>query len=171
MPATTANSTRTFPTRIDLPKDVRLEVIGILNQHLADTLDLYTQSKQAHWNVKGIEFFQLHELFDTVAESIFPYVDMIAERITALAGTAMGTVRASAKNSALPEYPMEVVEGRQHLEALTERYAAYARAVRKSIDRCQNIGDASTADLLTEVSRAVDKDLYFLESHLQKAPE
>jgi starvation-inducible DNA-binding protein len=146
-------------------------VIDLLNQQLADTLDLYTQTKQAHWNIKGIEFFQLHELFDKLAELIFPFIDLIAERITALGGAAMGTARMSAQNSTLPEYPADALQGRDHLEALTERWAGYARSTRTGINECDDANDQASMDMLTEVVREVDKGLYFLESHLQNAPE
>src|SRR5687767_14692724 len=92
---------RTFPTRIDLAADKRDKLVEILNQQLADTFDLYSQSKQAHWNVKGPQFHQLHELFDDLAEELQGYTDLIAERATALGGTALGTVRMSAEASRL----------------------------------------------------------------------
>src|SRR5260370_41843776 len=95
-----------FKTRIELPEKDRHALIGLLNQRLADTADLYSQNKQAHWNVKGPNFFQLHELFDQLASDVFPFIDMIAERVTALGGLATGTVRMSASNSALPESPL-----------------------------------------------------------------
>jgi starvation-inducible DNA-binding protein len=92
-----------YKTSIDLPAEVREQVITLLNQHLADTFDLYSQAKQAHWNVKGAQFFQLHELFDKLADEAQEYVDLIAERVTALGGTAAGTVRISAAASRLDD--------------------------------------------------------------------
>ncbi len=156
-----------FQTRIDLAPDVRQRMTSLLNQQLAQTLDLYTQSKQAHWNAKGPEFFQLHELFDKVAEDVFEFVDTIAERVTALGGYANGTARMAAANSSLPEYPREAVDGRQHLEALIDRFARYAAANRKALDTAQDAGDAATADVFTDVARSTDKALWFLEAHLQ----
>ena len=154
-------------THNDLGEEVRAQMIALLNQHLADSLDLYSQTKQAHWNVKGRDFFQLHELFDTLAEHVEEAIDEIAERATALGGVACGTVRMSAAASRLPEYPLEALEGMEHVQALVERYSAYGAAIRKDIDVAQEAGDADTADLLTEISRQVDKDLWFLEAHLQ----
>ena len=160
-----------FQTRIDIAPEVRQHVITVLNQQLAQTLDLYTQTKQAHWNVKGTDFFQLHELFDKVAGDIFDFVDLLAERVTALGGYALGTARMAAANSSLPEYPKEAIEGRQHLEALIDRWARYAASNRKALDEAQNEGDAATADVYTEVARAADKGLWFLEAHLQAAAQ
>jgi starvation-inducible DNA-binding protein len=156
-----------FQTRIDLAPEVRHKLIGALNQQLAETLDLYTQIKQAHWNVKGTEFFQLHELFDKVAEDVFEFIDVIAERVTALGGYANGTARMAAANSRLPEYPRDAIEGRQHLEALIDRFARYCASNRHALDAAQSEDDAATADVFTDVARGADKALWFLEAHLQ----
>jgi starvation-inducible DNA-binding protein len=165
---TPAARTRTFNTRIDLPADRRKTLIALLNEHLADTFDLYSQCKQAHWNVKGPQFHQLHELFDTLAEEVLGYVDMIAERATALGGTALGTVRLSAGASRLADYPLDLKGSMQYVEALAERFAAIAATTRSAIDAAEHLQDADTADLLTEVSRGLDKSLWFLEAHLQE---
>jgi starvation-inducible DNA-binding protein len=154
-------------TKNDLPKAKREKVIEILNQRLADAIDLKSQAKQAHWNVKGMSFIALHELFDQVATEIGTHVDNIAERITSLGGTALGTVRVAAQNSSLSEYPLEITEGSAHVEALSSVLADFGAKVRKDIDETANLGDADTADLLTEVSRSVDKLLWLVEAHIQ----
>ncbi len=159
--------TRTFTTSIDLAEETRGAMIDLLNQQLADTFDLYSQTKQAHWNVKGIHFMELHELFDQVAGIIIGYVDDIAERATALGGFALGTARMAASNSRLPEYPLDAIDGKAHLQALVERVAHYAASTRTAIDAAEEKGDADTADLFTEISREIDKQLWFLEAHLQ----
>lgn len=162
-----ATASRHYKTKIDFKEDTREQLIELCNQQLADTFDLYSQVKQAHWNIKGIHFIQLHEFFDAVALAVEPYVDMIAERATTLGGYATGTVRMAAKQSSLPEYPSDAVAGHDHLSALIERVAAYAQSTRKAIERAGKLGDPTTEDMFTEVSRAVDLQLYFLESHLQ----
>ena len=156
-----------YPTRIDLSTPVRSHVVELLNQTLAATLDLKTQVKQAHWNVKGMDFYQLHEMFDEMAGELEDYVDMVAERVTALGGLAMGTVRTAAKESILPEYPFDILDGKDHLVALAERFAPYAKHLREAIAKTDELGDADTADLYTEISRTIDKRLWFLEAHLQ----
>jgi starvation-inducible DNA-binding protein len=161
-------SARFYPTRIDLPADVRQSVVEILNQTLAATLDLKTQVKQAHWNVKGMDFYQLHELFDEMATELEEYIDLVAERVTTLGATAMGTARIAAAQSILPEYPYDIVDGVEHVTALAERYAPYAAHLRAAIDKTAELGDADTADLYTEISRDIDKRLWFLEAHLVK---
>jgi starvation-inducible DNA-binding protein len=158
--------TKMHSTKIDLDFEKREPIIALLNQQLADTFDLYSQTKQAHWNVKGAQFFQLHELFDKLATEVLDYVDTIAERATTLGGTALGTARMSAAASRLPEYP-EVVGSLESLQALVDRYAALAASSRAAIDTASEFGDADTADLFTEVSRGLDKSLWFLEAHLQ----
>jgi len=155
------------PTRIDLPERTRDQLCEILNDTLAETLDLQTQVKQAHWNVKGVHFYQLHLLFDEMAGEVAEFVDEFAERITTLGGTAFGTIRMAVKKSTLPDYPTDIVEGMEHVEALADRYAQYAESVRENIDVADHLGDVDTADLFTEVSRAIDKRLWFLEAHLQ----
>jgi DNA-binding ferritin-like protein (oxidative damage protectant) len=100
-----------YPTRLDVPAEVRAQVIAILNQALANTLDLYSQTKQAHWNVKGSDFYALHELFDAMAGELLGYVDDLAERVTALAGVALGTVRLAAQASHWPAYSLTAVLG------------------------------------------------------------
>jgi len=167
MVATPTKSTaRFYPTRIDMGADLRKQVVTLLNQTLSASLDLKTQTKQAHWNVKGKDFFQLHELFDEMAGEIEEYVDMVAERVTALGGTALGTARVAANHSILPEYPLDAVDGEEHVAALADRYAAYGKHVREAIDQTDELGDADTADLYTEISRTIDKRLWFLEAHL-----
>ncbi len=158
---------RLYPSRIDLSENTREKVASILNATLATTLDLKTQAKQAHWNVKGMQFSQLHELFDTISGELEGYVDMVAERVTALGGFAMGTARVAAADSILPEYPFDILDGVDHVNALADRLAMYAKHLREAIDKTDNLGDADTADLYTEISRTIDMRLWFLEAHLQ----
>jgi starvation-inducible DNA-binding protein len=162
------NKPKTHKTSIDLDAEVREQVVSLLNQQLADTFDLYSQTKQAHWNVKGPQFFQLHELFDKLAAEVLDHVDTIAERSTTLGGTALGTARMAAAKSRLPEYSAETTGGRESVEALVVRYAELAATTRVAIDRADELGDADTADLFTGVSRGLDKSLWFLEAHLQE---
>ncbi|MBI2808838.1 MAG: DNA starvation/stationary phase protection protein Dps [Planctomycetes bacterium] len=158
---------KTFATRIDIAEEKRGCLIRLLNQQLADTFDLRSQVKQAHWNVKGPTFIALHELFDQLAGELETYIDDVAERVTALGGSAQGTSRQAASHSRLPEYPADAVVGHEHVTALAERYAAVAQSTRAAIDACMDVGDAGTADLFTEIVRGLDKSLWFLEAHLQ----
>ncbi len=154
-------------TKIDLAKGKREKLIGILNQSLADAADLKSQAKQAHWNVKGPNFIALHELFDRVATELDTHVDDLAERITTLGGVAMGTVRLSAENSSLAEYPHEISDGTAHVDALSTALSDFGKKVRKNIDTTDELGDKDTADLYTGISRNVDKLLWFVEAHNQ----
>jgi starvation-inducible DNA-binding protein len=158
---------KTFSTQIDIAAETRKEMITLLNQQLADTFDLFSQTKQAHWNVKGPQFYQLHELFDELADGLRAYVDMIAERATALGGVAQGTARMAAESSRLSEYPAGGVESMAAVEALAERFADLGESTRKAIDTADKAGDMDTSDLFTEVSRGLDKWLWFLEAHIQ----
>lgn len=154
-------------TKNDLSQETREQMIGILNARLADSLDLKSQAKQAHWNVKGMNFIALHELFDDVATEVEGYTDTIAERVTILGGTAEGTVRVAAQKSSLSQYPLEISDGRDHVDALSTALADFGKKVRGNIDEADDAGDVDTADLFTEVSRGIDKMLWFVEAHIQ----
>ena len=154
-------------TKIDIAKGKREKLVAILNQRLADASDLKSQAKQAHWNVKGMNFIALHELFDKVSTELDTHVDDIAERITTLGGTAMGTVRVAALHSSLAEYPLEISDGADHVDALSTAMADFGKKVRADISVTDDLGDADTADLFTGVSRSVDKLLWFVEAHIQ----
>lgn len=154
-------------TKIDLDEETREKLIEILNSRLADASDLKSQAKQAHWNVKGMSFIALHELFDRVATEVEGFTDTIAERITTLGGTAFGTVRIAAQKSSLSEYPLEIVDGHDHVDALSSALADFGKKVRANIDDSSELNDQDTADLFTEVSRGIDKLLWFVEAHIQ----
>ena len=154
-------------TKIDISREHREKLVGILNQSLADATDLKSQAKQAHWNVKGMNFIALHELFDRVSGELDTHVDDLAERITTLGGTAMGTVRLTAANSSLAEYPHEITDGAAHVDSLSSALADFGKRVRENIDQTDELGDKDTADLYTGISRSIDKLLWFVEAHIQ----
>src|SRR5215472_14306131 len=162
-----AGSPAVYETENDLPKNTRRQVIGLLNQRLADAIDLQAQLKQAHWNVKGPRFIGLHELFDKIAEEVESYVDTIAERVVQLGGIAEGTVRVAASRSRLDEYPLDIADGAAHVEAVARALSTFGREARMTIDETDRLDDADTADLFTEVSRGIDKWLWFVEAHTQ----
>ncbi len=157
-----------FKTANDLPAGTRKKVSALLNQVLANLTDLYSQTKQAHWNVRGASFIMLHKLFDELADVVEEHIDPTAERITALGGVAHGTIRQAAVASVLAEFPKEQPDKLSYVTALAERFAVVAAATRKAIDKSAKLGDADTADLLTGVSRDLDKSLWFLEAHTRK---
>jgi len=154
-------------TQNNLSEPIRRKSIDLLNQHLADVLDLGLQAKQAHWNVKGPHFIGLHELFDKVAEELEEFTDDIAERAVELGGVALGTIQIVSKNSRLSAYPLDLTSGQKHVAALSGALAKFGTTTRAAIDTAAKAGDADTADLFTEVSRGVDKLLWFVEAHLQ----
>ena len=156
-----------YETLNDLPAASRAAVINLLNQRLADAIDLLAQIKQAHWNVKGPTFIALHELFDDIYAAQTDYVDLIAERAVQLGGIAEGTIRVAVGRSRLSEYPLTLSTGQGHVEALSKALSDFGREVRLSIDEADGLGDADTADIFTEVSRGIDKWLWFVEAHMQ----
>ncbi len=162
-----ASANRLFPTRIDLSADTRGLMVSLLNRQLATLTDLYSQTKHAHWNVTGANFWSLHTLFDQLAEGLEEFIDDAAERLTALGGRAKGTVRMAAANSRLEDFPEGVHAGLEVVGLLADRYGVAGKEARDGIAQADEHGDADTADLLTAASRYLDKSLYFLESHLQ----
>jgi starvation-inducible DNA-binding protein len=169
-PERKTEAARLFPTKNDLPAATRTRVAELLNARLADCIDLQTQCKQAHWNVKGPSFIALHKLFDEINEEVEEYVDLLAERVVQLGGIAEGTARMVAERSTLDEYPA-VVDGEDHVDALSSALAAFGKVTRKAVDQVEELGDADTVDILTEISRGVDKWLWFVEAHLQVGGE
>src|SRR3954471_22327404 len=147
---TATHTEKTFKSSIEVPEKGR--IIEILNARLADSTDLKTQTKHAHWNVKGPQFFQLHELFDQIAPHFDDYADLLAERAVQLGAVAHGTLRQAASASAIPEYDFEAVTGTEHVRALVKNIAKYASLVREAIDQSDDLGDKDTADIFTEVS-------------------
>jgi starvation-inducible DNA-binding protein len=156
-----------YRTKNDLPAAARGEAVRLLNGRLADCIDLQTMCKQAHWNVKGPQFISLHKLFDDVNDDVESYIDLIAERVAQLGGIAEGTARVVAERTTLLEYPLAISAGRDHVGALSDVLAQFGRTARIGIEEMNELGDAASADILTEICRGVDKWLWFVEAHLQ----
>src|SRR2546425_1558026 len=157
----------TYETLNDLPESARAQVIDLLNERLADAIDLQTQMKQAHWNVKGPQFIALHKLFDEINEAVESYVDLLAERVVQLGGIAEGTVGVVRERSTLPGYPLTISTGPEHVAALADALAGFGRTVRVGIEEMNELEDADSADVLTEISRGIDQWLWFVEAHAQ----
>jgi starvation-inducible DNA-binding protein len=164
--ATAAATARTYPTNVGVPENNRQAIIALLNTRLADSTDLRTQVKWAHWNVKGLHFIQLHELFDSVAAHLEEQTDAIAERVTTLGGVANGTVREAAAKSGLKEADLTASDGPSMLKFLVHNVAHHANALREAVQESDDLGDPITSDLFTQLTRELDKDLWFLEAHL-----
>ncbi|MDB5551724.1 MAG: dps [Rhizobium sp.] len=149
----------------DIKNNVRNQMIELLNARLADALDLKLAVKQAHWNIKGDNFIGLHELFDAIATRVDDHADTMAERAVQLGGIALGTSQVVSDSTKLKPYPVDLVKSADHVKALSERLSEFAASIRKGIDDADSAGDADTADIFTQVSRAVDKDLWFVAAH------
>jgi starvation-inducible DNA-binding protein len=160
-----------YRTKNDLPAAGRAEAVRLLNARLADCIDLKTMCKQAHWNVKGPEFISLHKLFDEINDAVEEYVDLIAERVVQLGGVAEGTARVVAQRTTLLDYPLTLASGQEHVAALSDVLAQFGRTVRIGIEEMNELEDAVSADMLTEIGRGVDKWLWFVEAHAQDGRE
>lgn len=162
-----AETAAMYKTENDMAQFRRAQMNELMNQRLADAVDLQMQMKQAHWNVKGPNFIGLHELFDKVYGGVESYVDMIAERIVQLGGIAEGSARATSSRSRLTEYPLSISDGRAHVDAVKHALAAFGGFVRSTVDEANELEDIGTADMFTEISRGIDKWLWFVEAHSQ----
>lgn len=156
-----------YATHNNLSISIRESVLERLQAHLADSLDLFTQLKQAHWNVKGPHFFGLHQQFGESASVCLRHCDWLAERITSLGGRANGTARTVAAQSTLTEFPLDTRDGSVYVAIVAERLSVFTKALRASIASVTHCGDAVTAALLTEIAREDDRQLGFLDAHLQ----
>ena len=159
---------KSHPTQNNLKSNVKSAAIELLNARVADCIDLALLTKQAHWNLKGREFIAVHEMLDGFRTEVDEYVDTMAERVVQLGGTALGTTQTTAKGTSLKPYPTDIYAIPDHLHALIDHYGNAANNVRASIDQAAEAGDADTADIFTEVSRGLDKALWFLEAHIQE---
>jgi starvation-inducible DNA-binding protein len=154
-------------THNTLAEPIRQKSIELLNQNLAAAIDLHAQIKMAHWNVRGISFFAVHELFDKVATAVLTMSDELAERCGGLGGTAQGTIQTAMKQSKLVPYPHQVAPIEDHIFAVASGLAAFGQLLREAIDTTDKAGDKATADLFTQLTREVDENLYFVESHAE----
>lgn len=157
------------PTHNTLSENIRAQSVELLNKHLSAAIDLHAQVKQAHWNVRGPGFIAIHELFDKVAADVEAYSDQIAERAGGLGGTAHGTVQIAAQNSFLIAYPLGIADTREHAFAVAGTLAAFGQSAREAISLAATFGDAGTADLFTEISRGIDQQIWFVESHIDRS--
>lgn len=170
MTTATLSNTSLHPTTIDLPNTTREQLVNLLNTQLAQLIDLRLQTKTAHWNVKGMHFIALHQLFDALVTALDEPIDDVAERASTLGGTAHGLLHHVSAHTMLPPLPLSAphhLAGETLLKALIERLATVANTTRQAIDQADTWGDADTADLFTGVSRLLDKQLWFLEAHVQ----
>ena len=169
---TSAASATPYATRIDISEAKRHKLIGLLNQTLADTSDLYSQTKQAHWNVKGKDFYQLHLLYDELAERLEEPADLVAERVSLLGGYARGTVRMAAADSRISPFPGadegDAPEDPSFMSALADRWAEYAKHIRTDNGKADEIGDPGTTDLYDQITHIADRGLWFIEAHMQR---
>ena len=150
-----------------LSETARAEIADALNARLADGLDLHSQIKVAHWNIKGPQFAALHPLFETFAVSLANHNDGVAERAVTLGAKAFGTVRHVAKVSTLPEYPRDATRDLEHVKLLVERIEAYLVGARKGRDLAEKEKDQDTVDLLTGVIVEFEKNAWFLRASLE----
>ncbi len=156
-----------YETENDISVQRRTELNRLINQRLASAVDLQMQLKQAHWNVKGPNFISLHQLFDQAAAAVAENVDTLAERIVQLGGIAEGTIRQAASRTRLAEYPLALATGVDHVEAVARALSTFGQEIRGTINEAVELDDADTADLFTEISRGIDKWLWFVEAHTQ----
>jgi starvation-inducible DNA-binding protein len=151
-----------------LPEKTRQSIAGSLNARLADGLDLHSQIKVAHWNIKGLQFAALHPLFETFALGLAEFNDTFAERAVTLGGTAYGTARHVGTHSRLPEYPQETTRDMEHVRLLADRIETYLQGLHETRSLADELDDIDTADLATEVITTFEKHAWFLRASLEE---
>lgn len=156
-------------TRNSLKGNARAKSIVLLGTMVIHALDLERHAKQAHWNLRGPTFIALHELFDKVADEARGYADESAERLVALGGEADGRPASIANRSTLKPYPEKLESERAHVERVADALATFGELARAGIEETAGWGDQGTSDLLTGMSRELDKLLWMVEAHLGKA--
>ena len=150
-----------------LSESARQSIVDQLNARLADGLDLHSQIKVAHWNIKGPQFAALHPLFETFALALANFNDSIAERAVTLGGKAYGTVRHVAKASRISDYPQETTRDLEHVRLLAERFESYLAELRASRTVAESQADTDTVDLFTTVVTEFEKSAWFLRASLE----
>lgn len=150
-----------------LPEAARIQIADQLNARLSDGLDLHSQIKVAHWNIKGPQFAALHPLFETFAVSLSNFNDSIAERAVTLGARAYGTTRHVAQASRIPEYPQNTTRDLEHVRLLAERFETYLDGVRETRTVGEKLGDTDTVDLLTGIVTEFEKNAWFLRASLE----
>jgi starvation-inducible DNA-binding protein len=163
------SAVRTYKSSVGVAEETRQALIALINQRLANSVDLRSQVKWAHWNIKGSDFIQLHELFDSVAAHLEDQTDTIAERCVTLGGVANGTTREAAAMSGLKEADLTASDGPSMLKWLVHNVAHHANALRTAIKESGELGDDITVDMFTTLTRELEKDLWFIEAHTQQA--
>src|SRR5256886_13965976 len=99
--------------------------------------------------------------------TLFPYTTLF--RSVQLGGTAEGTARVVAERSELPEYPLTISTGEEHVWALSSALSYFGERIRRAIDQTADLGDVDSSDICTEISRGTDKCLGFVVSHVAGA--
>ena len=153
------------PSHNTLSEIIREQSVELLNKHLAAAIDLHGQVKQAHWNVRGPGFLAVHQFYDSISGVVETWSDQLAERAGALGGTAHGTIQVAAARSFLIPYPHGIAGVAEYNFALAGSLAAFGQSIREAIGTAAQWGDPATADLFTEILRAVDLQLWFVVSH------
>jgi len=158
--------TKRITSHVALPAPSRQALVSLLNSQVATSIDLYTQLRQAKWNVAGLEFIALHGLFDQISRDVDRWSDQIAERAATLGGYVMGTARLAVAGSFLQEYDLDALSGAAHVKALVMQMATYTTRLREAIATASTVEDPPTVDLLTVVLGQAERDLWLVESHL-----
>lgn len=165
---------QSFPPQTDpklqasiLPIDVGIKTQSVLhlNQVLANLLDLESQYRVAHWNVSGIEFIMLHELFRDLYKKTGKYADTIGEIIRSFGGMATGTARDTARDTKLNEFDISQYKAYPYLNQLVVAVAMTTQSILIALTVCNR--EIITNNALVDLAQSLSKDLYLLESHLR----
>jgi len=143
------------------------EVCNELSRLLADEFILYTKTRNAHWNVAGIDFYDKHKFFEVQFRQLDDFIDSIAERIRSLGHRAPGTMAEYLQLSQLTEAEGSVSGSASLIKELVIDHECVIQKLRSNIARFANeLQDAGTSDFITGLMEEHEKMAWFLRAHL-----
>ena len=143
------------------------QVHKVLNNVLANGNILYIKLRNFHWNLKGKDFVEYHELFEEQYEQVAEAVDAVAERIASLGGTAIGTTSEFASASNLKETPGKLPANLEMVKQLVKDHETIIKGLRKAVDDCdEKYKDMGTSDFLTGLMTDHEKMAWKLRQYL-----
>ena len=156
---------------LGLSREVRGEIVAVLNKVLADTRVLRDLYKKTHWLMRGHTFYPLHLLMDKHASEQSELIDVLAERVQTLGGIAVGDPRHVAELTSIPRPPDGAEEVPAMLSRLLEAHEAIMIESRAGAHRTAELGDDGSNDILvSDVLRTNELEAWFVAEHLVNTP-
>ena len=154
-------------TNIGLTEKNSQAVADELSKILADEYVLYTKTRNAHWNVEGIDFYEKHKFFESQYEQLDEVIDNVAERIRSIGHFPSASLKLFLELTQLTEMSREKNDSRGFIKELLEDHESIIIKLREDIHRFANeYQDMGTSDFVTGLMENHEKMAWFLRSHL-----